>query len=845
MNLSFTEKRALQRAIERDFETLDLNPSFKEKREIQKRIEVNLDKILNTANDRGKSLYHRLLAGEFCHFAPMVFRAALKEAALEMSGDVTKLHEPCIEYVRIHKAELGDILGKPQTLAETESYIRQTTAREELLMLFSNCAKIEIFPGVPVHIFLEDYNTALRIKNILESPNVPAYSRMEAALAYHGLSWLPYGFTPPGYWNDKDARISLEERGSLIRSVIADELKAIADLQACSHTNEQLTSRNNTKKCQYRIQDLKNECLCKVKKELFKESPVSEERAWQWVEQSVFIPRDLSDALAKFGYAPEDFKKDCAEFYRLIGGKLGVIEFGRDSAKTKSYHRGDIEVVLNGRITKRMLFHELAHAVEFNTRFSCSENFLFSRATSNARQSLNDLCLGARYRREEVVLPGQFISHYVGRFYENGDTTEVLSTGMECLASPSLFYDLITTDAEHCDYMLGICVAKEQFRRKCLDYTGDINSERIILSAKDRKAKIEWHFESELCRIGYKAIADKLAKGCRIENYGIAQGKNGHYVYKEMDDAVFSPQTPSTDLSIATLTLYIFAVSKEIKQLHNKTIEDIYREAENINKGIFPAWFTENTKLPLLRLMKNNFLFQTTIGKFLFKNVEWNELTAVLPVSEPLVKGERDVENIATYTAKALERLFAEKIPFFMKLNTSFDMISAEDFYFCLSLCGIEFSCTNKPVITPLFDYDCLCDEDFEEQKKLEQQYRDGLIPPEITYEFPITIKRYAERASCMVRFRDTAWFETNAFTVELAKGEAVPWYFQKNAYGEYECPKEIFWRQKEPEVFSAYSREYSPYSMWQRLGRKQPVTGHVLPHRPFKAKRIRCYMDI
>ena len=106
MSLSIKEKRVLQKEVQSDFEALDLKPSIKEKRELQRRIEVNLAKLTGAADTQTKTLYDRLIAGEFYRLAPIAFMAKLKEVAKEIGEDVTKLHEPSIEYLRIHEAEI-------------------------------------------------------------------------------------------------------------------------------------------------------------------------------------------------------------------------------------------------------------------------------------------------------------------------------------------------------------------------------------------------------------------------------------------------------------------------------------------------------------------------------------------------------------------------------------------------------------------------------------------------------------------------------------------------------------------------------------------------------------------
>lgn len=106
MALSFKEKRELQKSIEADFSSLATATGFKEKRELQKRIEANLAKLTGAEDKQEKSLYDRLIAGEFYSLAPIAFMAKLKEVAKEIGEDVAKLHDPSIEYLRIHESEI-------------------------------------------------------------------------------------------------------------------------------------------------------------------------------------------------------------------------------------------------------------------------------------------------------------------------------------------------------------------------------------------------------------------------------------------------------------------------------------------------------------------------------------------------------------------------------------------------------------------------------------------------------------------------------------------------------------------------------------------------------------------
>ena len=407
------------------------------------------------------------------------------------------------------------------------------------------------------------------------------------------ISWRP------GKVYDREAVAVLSERikkreeqhEKLIRQALDDRL-----------TDSQKDTLANGEKRQKRFDELKKEWLDRVKNNLFEESSVSEEEARRWIEQSVIIPKNLATALAKQGNYPlEEFKADCAEFYRLVGGKVGMVEFGRDGRKSRAFQRGDIEVFMNGEIDKRTLFHELSHVVEANSGFSgaCSKDFVLSRATSDATQKLKDLCPGSKYEDDEIAYPDHFIDPYVGKVYNNENASEVLSMGVERLTSPDLFYDFVTTDAAHCNYILGVCAAREQFGRKRFEYT---EREKAIKAANAHAKQLKKHFDSERRRIGYQSITSKLAAGgALIENHGISKTRKGYCVYEKVNGIGFA-RTSETTLPIAKLTLYFFAVREQLEPLHGKSLWDIFVLAVDFSKGLFPAWFTENTTLPSLDL---------------------------------------------------------------------------------------------------------------------------------------------------------------------------------------------------------------------------------------------------
>lgn len=100
MALSFKEKRALQAEIQSCFVSLEANPDFKAKRSLQKRLADAFAKLEEKAVNTVKTLYERLVAGDFLREGPAKFLAILKKVLVEVENQVSLLHEPVIAYLK-------------------------------------------------------------------------------------------------------------------------------------------------------------------------------------------------------------------------------------------------------------------------------------------------------------------------------------------------------------------------------------------------------------------------------------------------------------------------------------------------------------------------------------------------------------------------------------------------------------------------------------------------------------------------------------------------------------------------------------------------------------------------
>lgn len=134
------------------------------------------------------------------------------------------------------------------------------------------------------------------------------------------------------------------------------------------------------------------------------------------------------------GMSAESFKKikiDSARPYADI--ENGSVNLGRD---------------VTPEARKTALFHEFGHIVEMNGGLNKITNkWLDQRATGPA-VPMNKLSKLAAYDDDEIARPDHFVDPYVGKVYDTGET-EVLSVGLERMASPQAMLKFYQSDPEH------------------------------------------------------------------------------------------------------------------------------------------------------------------------------------------------------------------------------------------------------------------------------------------------------------------------------------------------------------------------------------------------------------
>jgi hypothetical protein len=164
-------------------------------------------------------------------------------------------------------------------------------------------------------------------------------------------------------------------------------------------------------------------------------------------------------ALAARGRTPEQAKRDMSEFYEFIRTRGPNPASLRVTSMKARAEATPGRVDIGETASKRVIFHEMGHHIEFTRPelVRASQAFVEARARHVGREGelvpLRDLAPTAGYEPHEIARVGGFIDPYTGKVYPAA--TEVISTGMERFTDPRAMLDFYRQDMEHFFYVLG------------------------------------------------------------------------------------------------------------------------------------------------------------------------------------------------------------------------------------------------------------------------------------------------------------------------------------------------------------------------------------------------------
>lgn len=406
----------------------------------------------------------------------------------------------------------------------------------------------------------------------------------------------------PGVYNLQVEKVELLKKKSAILQYLREQKDTWA-------TDKVAAMDESSRAKAQALSDAKEELHKEVLAHLLESSPVTPEQAEAWAGANVFMDSTTKAKLKRLKYPIDDFYRDAAEFYRLVGGNVGAVEFTTN--RGRAYAKGRANVSIGSEFDKRVLFHELGHIVDaWESGFpQAAKAFIAARADGGLRL-LSAITGNRRYRRDEVAYPDSFIHPYVGKLYKH-NSSEVMSMGLECLSSPDACDEIMSKDMEHFRLVMGAALHRNPLKQAAIE-------QHVEKSAEVReKLTLEEAWNKELSRVT-KGLDKRLTVssqeyekngfgGMFISMHGTRKGIlyaldpkwNGG---PERRMAWLSGGTTKFCTSLAYLLIaYDNGLLPDMSEKDIDTHHMFYRWAERwLLNGKVPFWFTPEMTLPKL-----------------------------------------------------------------------------------------------------------------------------------------------------------------------------------------------------------------------------------------------------
>jgi hypothetical protein len=154
-----------------------------------------------------------------------------------------------------------------------------------------------------------------------------------------------------------------------------------------------------------------------------------------------------------------EMRAEIDDFMQMSGGlglkRLDKIAYRSDRAHADEDKR-EINIGKNGSDAKAVLWHELAHFIEFERPdiAKAAMGWIEGRRTGE-KQQINTIAGCEHLEDDEIAYPDNFIDPYVGKFYSDG-ATEVISMGLQYFTDAESMATLYAKDPEHFHLIAGI-----------------------------------------------------------------------------------------------------------------------------------------------------------------------------------------------------------------------------------------------------------------------------------------------------------------------------------------------------------------------------------------------------
>ncbi|CCO46648.1 conserved hypothetical protein [Vibrio nigripulchritudo SOn1] len=343
---------------------------------------------------------------------------------------------------------------------------------------------------------------------------------------------------------------------------------------------------------------------------LITESVVTEEESQTWARNQEISPSAIA-RMRKSGYSEAEVRRDMALYYRLVNGRLDKVRIVTTGSRRASAIINTATVDIDDNFDKRTLFHEMSHLLESDQSVKLANQKFISNRASGTPKRLSELTNNSSYKNDEIAIPDNFYSPYVGKIYESG-ATEVASMGIQQFSSPESMYALYESDEEMFTLMVGMMtgVSHSQVERQKALLEKQVHSANFSSSVRKVIRHLSW-------QDGHRLKSDKAWQEA-LSGKGKTNAHNKKWAWTR---------------TLGTCVLYPAKAPKQRKQIYGVTVIDtekedkrhFFREKEQAETFIYlhelsirgikplpqsayylacnkqaPDWYQSDTELPLI-----------------------------------------------------------------------------------------------------------------------------------------------------------------------------------------------------------------------------------------------------
>jgi hypothetical protein len=186
---------------------------------------------------------------------------------------------------------------------------------------------------------------------------------------------------------------------------------------------------------------------------------------------SVKIPKGLPHERSLSWEGGDFYRDNLRDLYQISNNRVDTLEelLARDKrawaankgvlydGETETTGRINVGIKDTSRAQKTTLWHEFGHHVEYSIPEAqdIAHGFIAAKSTSSTPVRLSQLTGNPNFGDDEVAFPGDFLSPYVGKIYDDG-STEVISMGLQQFADLDDMLQFYQNHPDHFKLILGI-----------------------------------------------------------------------------------------------------------------------------------------------------------------------------------------------------------------------------------------------------------------------------------------------------------------------------------------------------------------------------------------------------